>query len=106
MRGFTAVPGKGAACGSVMSGRKAMLETVKRDFTAVTVRNATLGSVKRDFTGVTGRKAAFGSVPRPSISWGMKIVYPCLNFLQSPGANPYSSPARKKKKEKMQFSVT
>ena len=35
----------------------------------------------------------------------MKIMYPCLNFLQSSGANPYSRPARNKEREK-QFSVT
>ena len=75
LRGFTAVPGKGAACGSVMSGRKAMLETVKRDFTAVTVRNATLGSVKRGFTGAMGRNTTDGSVKRGFTEVGAGMLH-------------------------------
>ena len=34
---------------------------------------------------------------RPSTSWSVKIMFPCLNFLQSSGSNPYASPAREKK---------
>ena len=63
-RGFTAVTRRGAACGSVMRGRKATLVSAKMNFTAVTVRNATLGSVKRGFTGVMGRNTTAGSIKR------------------------------------------
>ena len=51
-RVFAAVTWRGAACGSVMRGRKATLGSAKRGFTGVMGRNTTAGSVKRGFTEV------------------------------------------------------